>query len=383
MFAAPPPPLSCSLGTHKHTAMSEGLTLSPAGTTACVGAQAQYCPGGAAATCANVLVACADKPDQCTDVQSSLRGTGAFATVDIFLAQSASNGGAGTPTAAQLGAYDAVLAYSMYAFADAALLGDRLAAYHDGGGGVVIAVFANLDTNGPCCATNLLGAYGAPARGYALVDYAQGSRREVVGDALGEVLEPQSPLMAGVASLAAPFAIRSTAPVVAGRGVVVARWGGGEPLVLRGARGNRTLVELNFWPVSSSGPNPDGYLYGWNGSGAALLRNALKYSRCMLCGPGTFAAAGAGGRGGLRARGGEVALAARPGGVLCVGGSRARAAAPRGRDGAARGSLARGCMARQPRDLSRGCLGHVACHVTAYDQSQAARCYGFTAPSLL
>ena len=66
-------------------------------------------------------------------MQSTLRATGAFATVDTFAAQS---GGSGTPSAALLAGYDAVLAWSdYYAFADAALLGDRLAAYHDQGGG--------------------------------------------------------------------------------------------------------------------------------------------------------------------------------------------------------------------------------------------------------
>ncbi len=61
-------------------------------------------------------------------------------------------------------------------------------------------------------------------------------------------------------------------------------------LVLRGTRGGRTLVELNFWPVSSRVASP-----GWTGDGAQLLRNGLKYSRCMPCAAGTYAAAGAGG----------------------------------------------------------------------------------------
>ena len=215
--------------------------------------------------------------DQCADIRSTLWGTGAFATVDIFDASST------TPTAAQLAAYHAVLVVG--AADDAGLLGDRLAAFHDQGGGVVVTVGANMLSYG----ANLRGAYGTVANGYALMDYALGSFI-VPSDSLGDVLEPQSPLMTGVASLAATDAYRSTAPVVAGRGVVVARWRGGgrEPLVLRGRRGNRTLVELNFHPMSSNF-----FSSWWTGDGALLLRNALKYSRCMLCGPGTFAAAGA------------------------------------------------------------------------------------------
>ena len=98
--------------------------------------------------------------------------------------------------------------------------------------------------------------------------------------------------MAGVASLEAMHAWRSTASPIAGRAVVVARWRnlGKEPLVLRGVRGRRTLVELNLSPVSNRSA-----ARFWYGDGAALLRNGLKYSRCMLCGSGTYAASGDGG----------------------------------------------------------------------------------------
>ncbi len=262
-----------------------GLLLSALLLAAPPPAAAQYCLPGAATTVDAVLVVCGSDPDRCADVQSKLRGTGAFATVDTFPAVS------GTPTAAQLGGYHAVLAFSQYSygFADAVLLGNRLAAYHDQGGGVVVL----LDANQACC--NLRGAYGSRDGGYALLDYASGGSTGP-SDSLGDVLESQSPLMAGVASLAASYAWRSTAGVVAGRGaVVVARWRGGgrEPLVVRGARGDRTLVELNFFPASSSG-----WPLGWTGDGAALMRNGLKFSRCMPCGKGTYAAAGEDGGGG-------------------------------------------------------------------------------------
>ena len=72
---------------------------------------------------------------------------------------------------------------------------------------------------------------------------------------------------------------------------MVAQWrgsgGGREPLVVRGVRGNRTLVQLNLFPASAS-VDPA----FWTGDGAALMRNALKYSRCMLCGAGTIFVAG-------------------------------------------------------------------------------------------
>jgi hypothetical protein len=252
------------------------------------------CPADAAAACDRILVVdggndggrCSDSSSWCADVQSKLRGS--FAAVDTFDAGAVTGS---TPTAAQLAAYDAVFVFGHGGgFAEATLLGDRLAAYHDGGGGVVVAVGANH----PAWSSNLRGAYGTPANGYALLDYVQGSSISPA-DSLGEVLEPQSPLMAGVTSLAAANAHRSTGTVVNGRGVVVARWGGGgqEPLVLRGTKGNRTLVELNFWPVSSSISSS-----WWTGEGAMLMRNALKYSRCMPCKPGTYVFVGTLGWGG-------------------------------------------------------------------------------------
>jgi hypothetical protein len=256
-------------------------------------ASAQYCdPGAYITACSAVLVICADEPSWCADVRSTLQSTGAFAAVDTFDARSASSGGSGTPSALQLAGYHAVFVYNNHLFADSVLLGDVLAAYHDQGGGVVVGTdfYSGF----------LEGAYGAVASGYALLDYAQGSEISS-DDSLGDVLEPQSPLMYGVTSLSASIAYRSNAPVVAGRAVVVARWGGGEPLVLRGMRGQRTLVELNFWPVSSS-KNAN----WWLGDGAALLRNGLKYSRCMPCEAGTYAMAGDGRGGGVFAETGNL-----------------------------------------------------------------------------
>jgi hypothetical protein len=248
-------------------------------------ASAQYCDPGATTTCDRVLVVCSDTPDFCGDVRSSLQSTAAFSTVDTFDARTVGDGGSGaTPSAAHLGGYHAVLTYTNGPFADSTLMGDRLAAYHDQGGGVVVAVRANTDLY-------LQGRYGTVSSGYALMNYAQGSTISP-RDNLGEVLEPHSPLMYQVASLSTYTGGRSTAPVVAGRGVVVARWygGGQEPLVLRGKRGDRNLVELNFPPVSKAA-----YPFSWSGDGANLLRNGLKYSRCMpslQCGAGTYAVAG-------------------------------------------------------------------------------------------
>lgn len=256
---------------------------------------ASYCPDGADTNCTAILVVHAVPSDLVADVKQTLRNTGAFTTVDFFDARAVSNGGSGaTPSAAQLSAYHAVLVFTngYSVFSDSALLGDRLAAFHDQGGGVVVAAPANENDSGT--GFSLKGAYAAVENGYALLSYSQGQIASPLSSSLGDVLEPDSPLMAGVTSLSAVQAWRSSAPVVAGRAVVVARWSTGEPLVLRGTRGGRTLVELNLHLVSSAWRWDQ-----WTGDGALLMRNALKYSRCMPSGGsfavssgGSFAAAG-------------------------------------------------------------------------------------------
>ena len=238
---------------------------------------AQYCsPGTVQATCASVLIISASDAPKRTDVQSMLTGTGSFTKVDVLDVTSS------TPTLAQLIAYDAVLVFrDGTAFSDAVLLGDRLASFHDQGGGVIVGILANNADSGK----NLKGAFGTAAKGYTLLNYASGGYVSPA-DSLGSLLEPNSPLLTGVTSISGTQAFRSTATVVNG-GVVVAKWNGGskEPMILRGARGNRAIVELNLFPVSSS---VNAIWLTRAGSLATLLRNALKYSRCMLCSPGTY-----------------------------------------------------------------------------------------------
>jgi hypothetical protein len=201
-----------------------------------------------------------------------LRVTGAFTTVDTFDAT------VGTPTLSQLATYDAVIIFGAEPLANATLLGDRLAAYHNQGGGVVVTGLANCGAS-----ARVRGAWADPANGYALLDYAGGGKSNSA-DSLGDRLEPQSPLLTGVSSFtASPWGDRTIAPVI-NDGVVVARWRGGTPLLVRGVRGGRTLVELTFYAAYVTGG------WGWTGDGIVLIRNALKYSRCMLssfCTPGT------------------------------------------------------------------------------------------------
>ena len=84
------------------------------------------------------------------DVQTKLLGTGQFTTVDILDVRTT------TPTLVQLQAYHAVLIWSDAGYADPVILGNNLADYHDGCGGVVTAIFErHLIAGG-----NLLGRLG-------------------------------------------------------------------------------------------------------------------------------------------------------------------------------------------------------------------------------
>jgi hypothetical protein len=239
---------------------------------------AQYCLSGYhQIRCQSVLIVHSANISNAEDVQAKLRATNAFNTVDTL------DAAYGAPTLSRLNAYDAVLLFNDRLFSNGTIIGDLLAAYHDNGGGVVAVGLSREQGRN----RTFMGAFGTPGNGYTVLDYLTGDLISPP-DSLGELLEPASPLLTGVYSLAALLAHRSTAPVING-GIVVARWrnGGQEPLVVRGVRGNRTLVALNFFPASSS---VDPAL--WTGDGAALMRNALKYSRCMTCWAGTYSVAG-------------------------------------------------------------------------------------------
>jgi hypothetical protein len=202
-----------------------------------------------------VLVAGAPaEPTWNLDIQAKLVQTGAFVGVDVLdVSQS-------TPSVEDLQRYSAVLVYTDALLEDADTLGDHLADYFDGGGRVVVAAFAN--------ATVPLGGRWA-SEGYALVE-ASGQAQARESAPLGFV-EAGSPLLAGVSSLTAAAAFGSLGGPING-GVVVATWGSGAPLIVRGVHGDRARVDLNLYP-----PSGDVRADFWRGSGAELLRNALTF----------------------------------------------------------------------------------------------------------
>jgi hypothetical protein len=178
-------------------------------------------------------------------------GTGAFEAFDLFDANFT------TPTLEQLQQYDVALVTSNNPFMDSVAVGDVLADYYDLGGRVVVTAFA-LSSG-----YELKGRFGDPAMGYLLI---APSTYDSPMDSLGEILEPQSPLMKDVTALDTPSAYRNTGGEING-GIVVARWAGGPALVVRGVVQGRNRVDLNFFPVPSY----------YTGNHVELLRNALLF----------------------------------------------------------------------------------------------------------
>lgn len=225
-------------------------------------------PGAVNGTCEqffpSVLVAGAPgDPNWNFDVQDLLNATGAFSQVDVFNVQF------GTPSVAELQAYDAVLVFSDFPFNDPVALGDNLAYYRDAGGRVVAAVFEVAAGENTSLPATLRGRRASG--GYQLID-PTGVASDIETAPL-IINEPASPLVDNVKSLTANTGFRSTGGAING-GVVVASWGSGAPLIVRGEKDGRNLVALNFSPPSSRVRDD---FWDIATDGAAILRNALLF----------------------------------------------------------------------------------------------------------
>jgi hypothetical protein len=213
--------------------------------------------GSAAAAPVNVLVVGAVlEPSYLDDVDTKLTLTSSFANVDVF------NANAATPELTLLQSYNAVLVFSDAGFEDAATLGDRLATFVDGGGGVVVAVFANasVPVEGRFASDNY----------YALQPLGQISAIQLT---LGD-FDVSHPIMAGVNSFdGGPESYRSTGSIHPDASVV-AQWSNDDPLVVERDINGVRRVDLNFYPVSGD-VSPDSWLSSTDGD--MLMANSLLY----------------------------------------------------------------------------------------------------------
>jgi hypothetical protein len=210
-----------------------------------------------------VLVLHANPTDRALDVQAKLVASGQFSVVDIFDMDNAT--GLGTvPTLSQLQAYDAIITFTNYGPLTG--VGDIVAQYIEGGGGVVNGVFSIIN--------DYRGLYTS-ATYQALVPGNAISGTELY---LGTIALPLHPIMSGVSSFdGGSGSFHSDATTYQPGAYLVASWSDGSPLVVAkenvGAKKAR-IVDLNFFLPSDDVPTKVNYWHA-NTDGAKMMVNAL------------------------------------------------------------------------------------------------------------
>lgn len=183
---------------------------------------------------------CGVNPDT---LRNNLLGLDPTLTVDFFNAQ------AGTPTLAQLQAYDTVVPFSNCDYADPVTLGNNLASYIDSGGVVVAFNFDWFGGNKSIQGTWLTGGY-SPFNNPGSVNFVAGT--------LG-TFTAGHPLMLGVSSLNSSFRMTMT---LATNATQVAAWNDGSPMIAFKGR----AVGVSGYVGDSAG--------NWSGDFARLILNA-------------------------------------------------------------------------------------------------------------
>ncbi|MBI2967655.1 MAG: choice-of-anchor D domain-containing protein [Bacteroidetes bacterium] len=203
----------------------------------------------------------AEDPGYITDVQTKLMSTGKFTAVDILDARFT------TPTLAQLQAYDAILTWTDYSYNNATTLGNNLADYVDGGGGVVAAIFTTGNYSRIQGRFNTDNYWAINPTGYT----SGGS------PAIGTIYNPSHPILNNVSSFIGNGgnSYRPSSTAIMAGAVKVADWTDGMPLVVTKQVNGKNRVDLGLWPPSSDIGG------GWLSSsdGAILMANALFYSK--------------------------------------------------------------------------------------------------------
>ncbi len=215
------------------------------------------------------------------DVGNKIEGTGFFDTVDVFTST--------TPSLSDLIPYDAVFIYSDGGFSGGGGVGDVLADYIDGGGGVVMTTF--LFVNG--------GSLGFTGRiitdGYmpfTLDSQAQNTPLTLVP------IESSHEILAGVSSFSGGTASYHNSSITVTPGATtVANWSNGQPLVAEWAPfGSGVVVGVNvyapssdarsdFWATSTDGDILFGNALVWAaGGGCEVLDADLDGQDSIACG---------------------------------------------------------------------------------------------------
>ncbi|MEH6538425.1 MAG: HYR domain-containing protein, partial [Psychroserpens sp.] len=211
----------------------------------------------------NVLLAAAESVASLTDVQTKLVATGQFNSVDIFDTQ------LGTPTLAELQNYDVVFVWTDFGPDNYIALGDNLAAYIDGGGAVVDAVF-------DIGALNIQGAFNTDT--YRVLS-PTGQEGFNGIRTLGTVLLPAHPIMQGVTAFDGGTAsLRGTSNSITAGSYDIALYDNNQKFII--AKENvgpaqARRVSLNFYPPSSSIHSS---YWDTSTDGTLIMTNALNWA---------------------------------------------------------------------------------------------------------
>jgi hypothetical protein len=219
----------------------------------------------------SVLIVHALSNSQLGDVVSKLLSTGSILAIDTFDARD------GTPTLAQLQTYGAVLVVSDFGFDDRDTLGDVLADHVDGGGGVVLSMFAMSTPFVPSDPDSRPDTPGGrfESGGYTVISPSIGN-----GDADGPhgmtALIPGHPILDGVGTFSGGrSSYRPEGSTVAGD--IVAVWDDGADTPLVGVReiAGVRRADVGFYPPTSDAGRAD--FVDPSTDALRMLANALRW----------------------------------------------------------------------------------------------------------
>lgn len=211
----------------------------------------------------NIALLGADSPARVDEVRTNLLATGEFNTVTHIPVDSE------TPTLSELNQYDAVLVWSDRTFESYGTpLGNVLDDYIDGGGGVVVAVFAFSQQ------WRINGDFRFKiSGGYYALQHNSGTDYMVPNETLGEY-DALHPVMQGVTSFANGTSGFLTSRTPHPDATVVAALSNGDPLVVERSIGGVRRIDLALYPPSASTVTGS-----WDPStdGALIMANSLVY----------------------------------------------------------------------------------------------------------
>ena len=192
-----------------------------------------------------VLLVCSDDPPLCEPIRAQLQAFGDLEVVDAFDART------GTPTLSELEAYDVVLTWTNYVYADPVGMGNVLADYVDAGGKVINLMFA-MGTHGWQMGGRFM------TEGYTAMN---GTSLSFATICLG-AYDPTHPIMAGVTNVCEYYRMLGT--YLTTDSSTVASWNDGQLFVA--TKDNRTVVSVNGYVGSAR---------QWTGQMDLMVHNAI------------------------------------------------------------------------------------------------------------